>query len=53
MIAVCKITVVAASGLVRLPVQALALSWVERNIGQFGGDPARITLAGQEVTPEY
>lgn len=27
--------------------QVAALEWVKRNIGQFGGDPAKVTLAGQ------
>ena len=29
--------------------QLLALQWVKRNISAFGGDPARITMAGQSA----
>merc|ERR1719150_3553277 len=29
--------------------QAMAISWVRENIEQFGGDPGRITLGGQEA----
>lgn len=29
--------------------QVLALSWVQENIGQFGGDPGQVTIFGQSV----
>jgi para-nitrobenzyl esterase len=39
------------SGALGLQDQQAALGWVRRNVGGFGGDPARVTWPGSRAAP--